>query len=761
MMIAHRRLRDDLGTMSTFVGPSGLLDVDVVDVRSTLDALLADSATLFRLPRLAELAAAIDGAGFAAVRAVAGERSLDADACRSAVEFVWASSAVDRVSIDDPAIEAFDGATHSRHVGEFAGVDRAQVSAGAAKVRRSVAEHLVATRNSHPDGDALIAAEVRKKSRYRTLRELTQLAPEVLLALKPCWAMSPLAVSQMLDAKPLFDVVIFDEASQVPPADAIPALMRGRRVIVAGDSKQLPPTNFFASAASENEAVSGDDSSDGSVEADGVGNLTLGTESVLDAMANVITNGSMTLRWHYRSRDERLIAFSNAQPTLYNWQMVTFAGPTGGEAMRHVHVPWRAGGSADEVARVVELITEHSRSHPDRSLGVIAMGIDHAERIAEALRIARHADDALDEFCGAAHPDESLFIKNLERVQGDERDAIILTIGYGKNASGAMQYQFGPINQVGGERRLNVAITRSRLQMTVVSSFLTSDLDPARLNSEGQRMLARYLAYAASGGTDLGSVERQHPPFDPFLVDVERRLLAEGLRVVTQLGVSGYCIDFALAHPTRTAQLVLAVEADGPSYGASATARERDRLRREHLERLGWAVHRIWSTDWFRDPDATVAAVVAAWNAAVVVADARAAAGSGVTVGTTSMAGPVAAAPTDAGWAPPTTDGDDEGAAVARSFAAVSLVGSPPPPPSVAATARSGVRPRIVAGEPITEYSDDELVAIVTWVDADDHLRTDGELRELVSDEMGFSRVGSRIRQRLDAAIAEHRRHDP
>ncbi len=784
VVAGYRRLVDDLGTLAGFVGRAGLLDVDVADITRTVDALLADSATLFRLPRLAELAVAIDGAGFASVRAAVAERNLDASGCRPAIEFVWAASALDRISIDDPTIGAFNGATHSRYVSEFGSADRAQISAGAAKVRRAVAEHLVATRNAHPDGDALIAAEVRKKSRYRTLRELTQIAPEVLLALKPCWAMSPLAVSQLLDAKPLFDVVVFDEASQVPPADAIPALMRGRRAIVAGDSKQLPPTAFFASAAADDDGASGPSGGEESRDA-GVGNLTSGTESVLDAMANVITSGAMTLRWHYRSKDERLIAFSNAQPTLYDRQMVTFAGTSGGEAMRHVHVPWRAGAGAsgDEVARVVELIIEHCRRHPDRSLGVIAMGIEHAERITEALRLARHDDASLDAFCSAGHPDEPLFVKNLERVQGDERDSIILTIGYGKSPTGVMQYRFGPINQAGGERRLNVAITRSRSQMTVVSSFLPNDLDPAKLNSEGARMLGRYLAYAASGGTDLGSGQQQHPPLDPFQLDVQGRLMAAGVPVVAQLGVSGYCIDFAAAHPERPAELVLAIEVDGASYAAAATARERDRLREDHLERLGWAFHRIWSTDWFRDPDAEVTRIVAAWQAACAAADARADAVAVVAAGDPS--------PT---WAPPhvvpslplsepplssevskSSDASSSSSSsssssdvsssssdvVDVSSSDVVVVPPPPPPPPSTGQARSLVRPRIVDGKPIADYSDAELLAIVQWAASDDRLRTDGELRELVADEMGYSRVGSRIRQRLDAAIEEYRQRIP
>ena len=719
----------ELGALASHVGARGLLDADLPRAQRRVESLLLDTPTLYRLPVLHDLQTRLDAAGLGAVRRAAVAKGLDVASARQLLEHTWSSSVLEQISFADPRVGAFDGSTHARVVDEFATADRAQIASGAAKVRRAVAERLVSARNAQPAQDALVAAEVRKKSRYRTLRELTQLAPDVLLALKPCWAMSPLAVSQLLDARPLFDVVIFDEASQVPPADAIPALMRARQAIVAGDSKQLPPTAFFASATSADDGDPGADG--GETIADGPGNLTLGTESVLDAMANVVTAGSTTLRWHYRSRDERLIAFSNAQRSLYDWQMVTFPGTSAaGDAIRHVHVPWRGRDDmADEVRRVVELIAEHAHAHPERSLGVIAMGIQHAERITDALRAARHDDGVLDEFCASRHPAEPLFVKNLERVQGDERDSIILTVGYGKNAAGEMVYRFGPINQSGGERRLNVAITRSRSQMTVVSSFLPGDLAPARLNSEGARMLGRYLAYAASGGTDLGSAGHRHPPLDAFQSDVRDRLAAAGIEIVAQLGVSGYCLDFAAAHPARAGEWVLAAETDGGTYRAGATARERDRLRKEHLVRLSWVVDRIWSTDWFRDPEAEVARIVATWQSACLIADARHAAGVGRAV---------------PAWAPPVAG----------------TISPPPAPPSTpkAKTARPLPRPAIEDRAPIADYTDEQLSAIVAWVASDDLLRTDTELREAVADEMGYSRIGPRIRARVDEAIAEHRR---
>ena len=216
---------------------------------------------------------------------------------------------------------------------------------------------------------------------------------------------------------------------------------------------------------------------------------------------------------------------------------------------------------------------------------------------------------------------EPLFVKNLERVQGDERDAIILTIGYGRTSGGRLVQNFGPVNQQGGERRLNVAITRAKRRVTVVSSFGSEDIDPARATGDGVRLLQGYLRYAESAGTDLGGVIDARPELNGFERDVLAALGALGIGVVSQLGTSGYYLDFALQHPTKPGRFVLAVECDGASYHSAPNTRERDRLRQQQLEIIGWHFHRIWSTDWFRNRDAEVARLKAAFDAAVAIAD--------------------------------------------------------------------------------------------------------------------------------------------
>ena len=300
---------------------------------------------------------------------------------------------------------------------------------------------------------------------------------------------------------------------------------------------------------------------------------------------------------------------------------------------------------AAEVTEVVRLILEHARTRPGESLGVIALGVKHAERVDVALRAALrrgrgrrpsrpppgprtarrgHGGQGRGQGPGAVFAEdvaEPFFVKNLERVQGDERDAIIISVGYGKHPDGRMRYQWGPLLRDGGERRLNVAATRARRRLTVVSSFSSHDVDPSRLTAPGARLLAEYLEYARAGGVHVAPVPApRRAPASPratappatartalatagaFHADVAARLAELGITVVPQYGVGGYRVDFAAAHPDDPARMILAIEADGAGYRDSGSVRDRDRLRKEHLERLGWHVHRLWSTAWFTDP---------------------------------------------------------------------------------------------------------------------------------------------------------------
>ena len=683
-------------------------------------------------------------AGFAATVADIAERGLDAASARRCLHFVWLSSVLDALKSTSPEVARFNGDVHRATVEGFCKADTTHIASAPQRIRRLVAERVTEARSAFPKEAELLAHQARLKRRHKTVRQLSSEAPHVLAALKPCWAMSPLLVAQLLPNGRQFDVVVFDEASQVTPAGAIGALARAPQAVVAGDRKQLPPTPFFISSAGDSE----EDATE--TVAEGGDDFTENIESVLDVMGSLFPppNGTRTLEWHYRSRDERLIAFSNAHALLYDHALMTFPGTSIDGAVTHVLVPHidghhdKTASSTAEVARVAELVAAHALARPHESLGVIAFGIGHANRIEEWLRLARKTDAALDAFMESMPGDEPFFVKNLERVQGDERDAIILSVGYCKTPDGRMHYNFGPINRDGGFRRLNVAVTRAKQRMTVVSSFSSTDMDPARLTSDGPKMLRDFLEYAESGGTNLGEHSRSHVELNPFERDVTEQLTRAGIPLVAQYGASGYWIDFAATHPTRPGQMVLAIEADGAMYHSQPSARNRDRLRQEHLERLGWRFHRIWSQEWFLHREHEVEKALAEYKAAVELADHPQSLGPGALAtsdptSTTAMTGPPR---TPAGSATHASDVSSDGA-------------SPTATPAADVPPRSGPFP-LQRHLPISAYSLPQLVTAVRWVESDTLLRTDDELFEAVLHELGFQRRGRLITEAIERAIA-------
>jgi very-short-patch-repair endonuclease len=576
-----------------------------------LAALSADQDTAWKLPRLYQLGAGFDEAGLGPLLDELARRQADPDLAAAAFDHAWYAAIMDQIRVRDPRYAAHHGAALDEIASDFRVRDVQHLAANRVRVRRAWADRLRGALDQHPLQARVIRKQAALRRGHLPLRRLLDQTSDVLFALKPCWAMSPLMVSQVLPAARLFDVVIFDEASQIIPADAISSIMRGHQIVVAGDDRQLPPTNFFRQVGDEAEEPGEDDES--------LVSFGAGFESVLDALRPLLP--TWPLAWHYRSRDERLVAFSNTR--IYGGALTTFPGVFRDDCLRHVVVsqgpePGQEVSVTAEVEQVVELILEHARARPRESLGVIALGIRHAERIDAALRHALGDHPDLEGFFAEDSP-EPFFVKNLERVQGDERDAIILSIGYGKHRDGRMRYQWGPLLRDGGERRLNVAATRARCRLTLVSSFSSHDVDPDRVTKAGARLLADYLEYAGSGGTAIGASGGAE--LNPFEADVRDRLAACGITVVPQYGVGGYRVDFAAAHPQDADRMVLAIEADGASYRQSGSVRDRDRLRGEHLQRLGWNFHRLWSTNWFADPQAEVAKVRDAYERAVSAAD--------------------------------------------------------------------------------------------------------------------------------------------
>ena len=700
-----RALHAALATLDAYVTLPDLAAVPLYDVHARLRALSDDRVTPLRLARMREGVAVIEQLGFGDLLARIRSRQTPGQYWLGALHrCVWETVLAERRRVD-PGLATFNGRSLDDVVRRFVRSDEDRIEVAAARVRRSHAGHAVQVMNSHPEQVATLRRQAQLKTRHKSLRQLMADASETAVALKPCWMASPLAVSQLLGGgRTYFDVVIFDEASQVQPEDAVPALMRGRAAIVAGDPRQLPPTRFFASHTDADEAADEGPATDLS-----------GFESVLDLLAS--TFQPWNLEWHYRSKDERLIAFSNEY--IYDRRLVTFPSPGLDSPVRHVLVAKSTGDAdedspAQEVEAVAQLVLEHAhRTDVDGgapSLGVITMGLKHARRVEARIEQLRATDRVLDAFIAQAGA-EPFFVKNLERVQGDERRCIILSVGYGKDVSGRLPYRFGPLLQQGGERRLNVAITRASHEMTVVSSFGHHDMPPEKSKAEGVRLLRAYLEYMADDGMTLVHEGTKAYDINAFEHDVASALQAVGIDVVPQYGVSRYCIDMVTKHPRHDGVLVLAVECDGATYHSSPTARDRDRLRQQHLEALGWRFCRIWSTDWFLERRSELDRVVAAHVRRVAELDGEPVAGHDVDnivpLHTERMDDPLNRAP----------------------------------------------RPHVRRGLQIAFYHPSQLDAIVTWIRSDGQLRTDDDLLREAMDELGFQRRGRSIEMAIRAAI--------
>jgi len=705
-----KALLGDLDKLTRYLGRGNLRELPIASFERLLDNLAEDTSTPYRLPRLYEIERELDQHGVGPLIGELRTRKLDRSAWPQAFEHAWLYSCLDRARSEDPALAGFNGQTHQQFVEEFCRLDREWLKLAAARIRRAHAVRAITVMNENPQQAFLVQHEAAKTTRHLPLRKLLAQAPDVLTVVRPCWMASPLSVSQLIPAgRMYFDVVIFDEASQVLPEDAICSIVRAPQAVVAGDQRQLPPTSFFVAGEDEEEDIGEEEPPP-----------TVGFESVLDVMTGFL-QPLWTLEWHYRSRDEALIAFSNKH--IYKGSLITFAGPGGPPAVTRELVPsipdqdGQEESAPLEVKRVVELVLQHAAERPKERLGVIALGIKHARRVEAAIEEALRSRPDLDEFFDQTHH-ERFFVKNLERVQGDERDAIILTIGAGKDRTGRVDYrQFGPLNAEGGERRLNVAVTRARRRMTLVSSFSHHDLDPDR-SRQGVKLLRLYLEYAATNGRHLGEEGPTPISLNPFELDVHDALTAKGLDLIPQWGFSRYRIDLVARHPRRLGQFVLAIECDGASYHATPTARDRDRLRQQHLEGLGWRFHRIWSTDWFMRREEEISRALEAFRRAVDDADSS----------------PVV----DAGADPPQPDAPNlQTTGPAHGMLAM----------------KRGPRPPVPRREKIEQYTFTELVKLVAWIKSDGRLRTNDEIVEEMIQELGFQRRGNKIEAAIRRAI--------
>ena len=666
----------------------------------------------------------------------------------------WLSMVVE----DEAVIRTFISAEHERRIGDFRALDDKFTDITRQWIRARLCADLPSVESVNKNTEwGVLRHEVNKKKRHLPLRELLSRIPSVVLRLTPCLLMSPLSIAQYLSADASnFDLVVFDEASQIPVWDAIGAMARGRQVVMVGDPKQLPPTNFFdrAEADADDEDVEGD------------------LESILDECLGA-SLPTRNLNWHYRSRHESLIAFSNAR--YYGGSLVTFPSPVTDDravSFHHMKGVYEKGGARINKPEAKALVTDLVRRlkspgfrQSKLTIGVVTFNSEQQALIEDLLDEARRSDPSIEPFFAEVEL-EPVFVKNLESVQGDERDIMYFSITYGPDASGAVSMNFGPLNRDGGERRLNVAVTRARHELRVFSSLKGEQMDLSRTQALGVRDLKHFLEFAERGPRALAEATMgSRGDFEsPFEEAVAAALSRKGWQVHAQIGASAFRVDLGVVHPDMPGRYLTGVECDGATYHRSATARDRDKLREQVLRGLGWEIVRVWSTDWWIDPLGTLERVHAQLDALLDadrqrqavndIASAEADEAIAKASSTTAIDGSLPVAPPESAIPVP----QDE-----RSVAIASNGGG-----AVRAPKAGRELNRFVEADPLDAVSEGQvdaalffdpgyeqiLLAMVRHVVEIEGPILDAVLARKIARAHGFARTGSRIQERVEQRAA-------
>lgn len=521
-----------------------------------------------------------------------------------AFEFVLFQSVGKEIYKKYPELGRFSGISHEKTREEFIALDKKIIELNGLQFG-----HLIDKNKRLPDGDtglragdytelALVRRELNKQRRHIPIRQLIKRAGRTLQELKPCFMMGPLSVAQYLEpGSANFDLVVMDEASQLRVEEALGAIARGKQLVVVGDPKQLPPTSFFDRLADGDEEE----------ESDETPTVLSGMESILDVCQQLF-HPVRTLRWHYRSRHESLIAFSNHH---FYRNLIVFPSPYAKGARLGVRYRFIRNGiykdrqNLPEAQRVVDAVIAHMLKRPEESLGVVTLNLTQRELIEDLLDKKLRSFEEGERFLGY-HEEKGwpFFVKNLENVQGDERDVIFISTTFGRAPDTDRPRQnFGPISRPDGWRRLNVLFTRARIRVELFTSMRPEDVVVDEKTPLGTKALRDYLDYARSGLLATTDATDRDPDSD-FEIAVAEVIRSRGYEVKPQLGVAGFFIDLAVRNPDRRGEYLAGIECDGAAYHSSLSARDRDRIRQEILESLGWRgrIYRIWSTDWFYDP---------------------------------------------------------------------------------------------------------------------------------------------------------------
>jgi len=713
--------------------------------------------------------AAARGAGLAAL--VGAIEAGDIEPARVPTAFEvnyarwWLAAAVD----EDEVLKRFVSAEHERRIHEFRALDEEFTAVTRQWIRAKLCAGLPAPDSLQRHSEwGVLRREITKKRQHLPLRQLLEEIPSVVLRLTPCLLMSPLSIAQYLSAATRgFDIVIFDEASQIPVWDAIGAMARGRQVVMVGDPRQLPPTNFFDRA----DASEGDS-------ADVEGDL----ESILDECLGA-SLPTRHLSWHYRSRHESLIAFSNHR--YYGGALVTFPSPVTEDRAVSLHLvkgQYEKGGARINQPEALALVADLVRRlkspgfrESGLTVGVVTFNSEQRGLIEDLLDEERRKDPGLEPYFSEVEL-EPVFVKNLESVQGDERDIMYFSITYGPDLAGVVSMNFGPLNKDGGERRLNVAVTRARHELRVFSSLRGEQMDLSRTQAAGVRDLKHFLEFAERGPRALAEVNfGSRGDFEsPFEAGVAAALGRKGWQVHTQIGASSFRVDLGVVHPDFAGRYLAGIECDGATYHRSATARDRDKLREQVLRGLGWEIVRIWSTDWWVNPGGTLARVHArlgelldqdrqrrATAAKAEEAGDHGACSSAAAVSEATQIIARAAGHRRAGVAGETAPPDpapvdlQAGALYARSASPVPVPVRGDVDPAKdrcfqVSRPAEAVRAEAVSPERFYESSyDDVLGPMVEWVVRHEGPVLDAVLARRIARAHGFQRTGSRIQERV------------
>ena len=575
-------------------------DITFAQMRRTADVWITEIDRLEEWSKFLSYAEVCAGTAAAQILPLIMTDKIDHDALIPAFLTGYADALLKEAYQQRPILAHFSQMPHEQKIAAFKEFDRQQVASNAKRLVQILDGNIpeLFTGASRESEMGVLTGEFNRKRGHMSIRSLMTKSGSLIQKIKPCFMMSPLSVAQYLDPRSvMFDIIIFDEASQVKPEDALGALMRGRQLVVMGDSRQLPPTTFF-------DQIGGEESDDEEESTAGITDM----ESLLHVCKQSFV--TKRLRWHYRSRHESLIAVSNAE--FYDGTLQVFPSPmhdTEDVGLSFVHVEdsvyerGKAGVNRGEAKAVAEAVIDYYRRFPNKTLGVATFSTKQQELIRREVDLLLRDNPDVESLMRPENG-EHFFVKNLETVQGDERDTMLISIGYGFDENHRLSRNFGPLNQTGGERRLNVLITRARERCVVFANFRGYDLPVESDTPDGVAALSAFLTYAETrNAAPLSAGEDISPDVaDLFPETVARMLEDNGYTVARNVGCAGFRIDLAVLHPETEGVYMAGILCDGPFYWSAEDARDRDRLRGQVLEGLGWNLIRIWSPEWFQHP---------------------------------------------------------------------------------------------------------------------------------------------------------------